>query len=81
MAMVIDPICGMRIEADDAAATAEHDGQIYYFCSEACRAVFVSNPAGYGGDPGAVDADRLAEVGEVGAAAHADVLAGISELP
>ena len=59
MAMVIDPICGMRIEADDAAATAEHDGQIYYFCSEACRAVFVSNPAGYGGDPGAVDADRL----------------------
>ena len=30
MAMVIDPICGMRIEADDAAATAEHDGQIVF---------------------------------------------------
>ena len=61
MAMVIDPICGMRIEADDAAATAEHDGQTYYFCSEACRDVFVSDPAGYGGDPGAMDADRLGE--------------------
>jgi len=33
MATVIDPVCGMRIEADDAAAIAEHDGQIYYFCT------------------------------------------------
>jgi YHS domain-containing protein len=34
MPTVIDPICGMRIEADDAAANAERDGQTYYFCSE-----------------------------------------------
>ena len=48
MAMVIDPVCGMRIDPDDAAATAEHDGKAYYFCSEACHDAFVANPASYG---------------------------------
>jgi YHS domain-containing protein len=53
MAMVMDPICGMRIDPDDAVATAEHDGQRYWFCSEACRAAFVADP-----DPAS---DRLTE--------------------
>ena len=44
MAMVTDPVCGMRIDPDDAAATAEHDGQRYWFCSEACRNAFVADP-------------------------------------
>jgi adenylate cyclase len=60
--MVIDPVCGMRIEAEDAAATAEHEGQTYYFCSEGCREVFVSDPAAYavGGLTG-TDDDHLTE--------------------
>jgi len=49
MAMVTDPVCGMRIDPDDAAATAEHDGQMYYFCSEACRDAFVADPDSYRG--------------------------------
>jgi Cu+-exporting ATPase len=44
MAMVIDPVCGMRIDPDDAAAEVEHAGTTYYFCSEACRNLFVSSP-------------------------------------
>jgi adenylate cyclase len=44
MAMVTDPVCGMRIDPDDATATEEHEGQAYYFCSEACRAAFVTDP-------------------------------------
>ena len=32
MAMVTDPVCGMRIDTDDAVATAEHEGKTYYFC-------------------------------------------------
>ena len=47
MATVIDPVCGMRIEADDAAAIAEQEGQTYYFCSEACRDIFVSAPSAH----------------------------------
>ena len=27
MAMVTDPVCGMRIDTDDAVATAEHEGR------------------------------------------------------
>jgi YHS domain-containing protein len=48
MAMVTDPVCGMRIDPDDAAATAEHQGKVYYFCAEACSDLFVADPAAYG---------------------------------
>ena len=44
MHMVIDPVCGMRIEAEDAAATAEYEGKTYYFCSQACRDAFLADP-------------------------------------
>jgi YHS domain-containing protein len=47
MAMVTDPVCGMRIDPDDAAATAEHEGKTYFFCSEACRDRFEADPASY----------------------------------
>ena len=33
----IDPICGMTVTPETAAGTLEHDGEIHYFCSEACR--------------------------------------------
>ncbi|HXQ76991.1 MAG TPA: YHS domain-containing protein, partial [Gemmatimonadaceae bacterium] len=62
MASVTDPVCGMRIEADDAAAIAEQEGQTYYFCSEACRDIFVSASSAHGA-PGPADTDpeRLTE--------------------
>lgn len=45
MAMVTDPVCGMRIDSDEAAATAEHAGTVYYFCSQACHDAFVADPS------------------------------------
>lgn len=47
MVVVTDPVCAMRIDPDDAAATAQFEGTTYYFCSEACRDAFVDNPASY----------------------------------
>ena len=47
MAMVTDPVCGMRIDADDAVATAEYEGKTYYFCSKGCLDDFVEDPASY----------------------------------
>jgi adenylate cyclase len=44
MAMVTDPVCGMRIDPDDAVASAEHEGQRYWFCSVACRDTFAADP-------------------------------------
>jgi YHS domain-containing protein len=67
MAMVTDPVCGMRIDAEDAAATVEHDGKTYYFCSETCRDVFVADPSRPGLDAisgmhsGRVTMEELAE--------------------
>ena len=56
MAMVTDPVCGMRIDPEDAVATAVDEGTTYSFCSQTCRDAFVSNPRSI--DPAA---DRLAE--------------------
>ena len=47
MAITKDPVCGMMIDPDDAVASAEHDGETYYFCSEACHDTFVADPAAY----------------------------------
>jgi P-type Cu+ transporter len=44
MAMAIDPVCGMTIESDDAAGTAEYQGTTYYFCSVACQEAFEADP-------------------------------------
>jgi len=40
-----DPVCGMRIEKNGAAAFYDHAGHRYYFCSSACREEFAHNPA------------------------------------
>jgi Cu+-exporting ATPase len=47
MAMEIDPVCGMRVDTDDAPATAEYEGKTYYFCSQVCHDLFVADPAAY----------------------------------
>jgi YHS domain-containing protein len=47
MAMVTDPVCGMRIDSDDAVATVEHGGTSYHFCSQACHDAFVADPASF----------------------------------
>lgn len=43
-----DPVCGMQIEAADAAGQSEYQGQTIYFCSSACKEKFDANPAQFG---------------------------------
>ena len=40
----IDPVCGMRVDADAAAAAWEHDGKTYFFCSIGCWERFRDDP-------------------------------------
>lgn len=47
--MVKDVVCGMEIDPDNAAATTEHEGQTYWFCSQSCHDSFVSDPGTYTG--------------------------------
>ena len=41
----VDPVCGMTVHVDDAAATVEHDGETYYFCGQGCADAFTQAPA------------------------------------
>jgi Cu+-exporting ATPase len=42
-----DPVCGMDVDTDTAAWTAEHDGTTYYFCGKGCMLEFKDDPAKY----------------------------------
>ena len=47
MAMVTDPVCGMRIDSEEAAGKEEYQGTTYYFCSQTCHDAFLANPSEY----------------------------------
>ncbi|MGD9546695.1 MAG: heavy metal translocating P-type ATPase [Candidatus Krumholzibacteriia bacterium] len=40
----IDPVCGMKVSADSAAASVEHEGRTWHFCSTHCAAKFEADP-------------------------------------
>lgn len=43
----IDPICGMTVDTAHAKHTAEHAGQVFYFCCARCKEKFVAEPHRY----------------------------------
>jgi YHS domain-containing protein len=43
----VDPVCGMHVNKNQAAASITHRGQVYYFCREECRVRFAENPGRY----------------------------------
>ncbi|NNG18790.1 heavy metal translocating P-type ATPase [Naumannella sp. ID2617S] len=45
---VLDPVCGMTVDPAKAAATREHDGTTFSFCSPGCAATFDADPHRYG---------------------------------
>ncbi|MFZ5475274.1 MAG: heavy metal translocating P-type ATPase [Myxococcota bacterium] len=45
--LVLDPVCGMRVDPARAAASVEHGGRTVYFCSTRCRDRFVADPAAF----------------------------------
>lgn len=42
-----DPVCGMTVDPDTAAAKVEHRGRTYYFCCEHCAGRFREDPDRY----------------------------------
>ncbi|MDQ2711471.1 MAG: YHS domain-containing protein, partial [Acidobacteriota bacterium] len=42
-----DPVCGMNIKQQNATGTVEHNGTLYYFCSNSCVEKFKANPQQY----------------------------------
>ncbi len=44
---VWDPVCGMELDPKKAAESHAHGGRTYYFCSAACKALFIDTPDRY----------------------------------
>jgi YHS domain-containing protein len=45
--MAKDPVCGMNVDPDQAAASYEYKGETYYFCAKGCKNKFAENPEDY----------------------------------
>jgi Cu+-exporting ATPase len=43
----IDPVCGMKLDPQSAAASAEFEGTTYHFCCKRCADKFRADPARY----------------------------------
>ncbi|MHB1626464.1 MAG: permease, partial [Candidatus Dormibacteria bacterium] len=43
-ATALDPVCGMTVKPENAAASMATDGKTYYFCSLGCRDRFAADP-------------------------------------
>ena len=56
MATAIDPVCGMTVDTQTAAGESSFEGEVYYFCSMACKADFDQNPGKYRREAIAADA-------------------------
>jgi Cu+-exporting ATPase len=48
---VRDPVCGMSVVPETAAARADYQGTTYYFCSQHCHAKFTAAPGRYSSAP------------------------------
>ena len=44
---VRDPVCGMEINPQNAAATTAYQGETYYFCRVECQQQFHHSPEHY----------------------------------
>ncbi len=42
----MDVVCGMEVDTD-TPLKADHEGTVYYFCSESCRTRFLESPAAF----------------------------------
>ncbi len=42
-----DPVCGMRVEPEEAYSKVEYKGYVIYFCSRGCEEKFKKNPQEY----------------------------------
>ena len=42
-----DPVCGMTVDPAKVAATVEHEGTRYFFCSQGCATKFRADPQKY----------------------------------
>ncbi len=65
-----DPVCGMTVVPEKAAAKVEHAGQTYYFCSKRCAERFSNEPEKFLAAPGTAGMHHGPAPAEQGAMQH-----------
>lgn len=45
--IVVDPVCGMKVNSGKAKYKSVYKGEVYYFCSLHCKKAFEENPEHY----------------------------------
>ncbi len=73
-----DPVCGMMVVPEKAAAKVEHAGQTYYFCSKSCAERFSREPEKFLAAPGTAEMDHGSALPGHGAMEHAGATASFA---
>ncbi|MCS7098780.1 MAG: YHS domain-containing protein [Sulfolobales archaeon] len=47
MEVVVDPVCGMKLDPAKAKYKSVYKGKVYYFCCARCQKAFEENPEYY----------------------------------
>ncbi len=79
-----DPVCGMTVDAERAAARVEHSGRTYYFCCAGCANKFQAAPEKYLSAKAPAEMGlgaRLVQLGGGKAASGANARAGAGAAP
>ncbi len=78
----IDPVCGMTVQPETAAAQFDHNGETYYFCNIGCKDRFAADPEKYlkAGPPSQVSMP-IGITRQKPAVNHIDPVCGMTVLP
>ncbi len=76
----IDPVCGMTVKPETAAAEYEFDGATYYFCNLGCKERFAADPNKYlrGNEPAPISITREDAGGQENFDTHVDPVCGMT---
>jgi YHS domain-containing protein len=64
--MAKDPVCGMDVDEQSAAATSEYQGTTYFFCAPGCKRQFERDPERFVGASKNFDQQHMPEPGHGG---------------
>jgi Cu+-exporting ATPase len=70
----IDPVCGMKVLPQKAAASLKRAGRTWYFCSQGCKAKFEASPNKYDGSALRVSEPKAVAASQYTCPMHPEVL-------
>ena len=70
----VDPVCGMKVLPQKAAASLKRAGRTWYFCCQGCKAKFEANPGKYDGSTLRVSVPETSTASQYTCPMHPEVL-------